>query len=118
MVLIVFGQALCRGDVTPKVCQKCVANASQEIMEECQSEDAIIWFELCHIQYSYQMFLSLTVYTGKYPDSNNMEKNVSKQDHFQVCYVLAFSFSKFQRPFGIDNKQVTDAQPVLSIFVT
>ncbi|KAK2977253.1 hypothetical protein RJ640_005515 [Escallonia rubra] len=90
----VFGQALCRGDVTPKACQKCVVNASQEIMEECQSEDAIIWYELCQIQYSYQMFSSLTVYTGKYPDSNNMEKNVSNQDHFQVVHSLMNELSE------------------------
>ncbi|KAK3035109.1 hypothetical protein RJ639_032611 [Escallonia herrerae] len=89
-----FGQALCRGDVTPKACQKCVVNASQDITEECQSEDAIIWYELCQIRYSYQMFFSSMVYTGKYPDSNNMEKNVSNQDHFQVVYSLMNELSE------------------------
>ncbi|KAI8005088.1 Cysteine-rich receptor-like protein kinase 17 [Camellia lanceoleosa] len=27
----VYGQALCRGDVTPEVCRDCIKNASQEI---------------------------------------------------------------------------------------
>ncbi|KAK3024969.1 hypothetical protein RJ639_042776 [Escallonia herrerae] len=90
----VFGQALCRGDVTPKACQKCVVNASQEIREECQSEDAIIWYELCQIRYSYQMFFSSMVYTGKYPDSNNMEKNVSNQDHVQALHSLMNELSE------------------------
>ncbi|KAI8017533.1 Cysteine-rich receptor-like protein kinase 17 [Camellia lanceoleosa] len=27
----VYGQALCRGDVTPEVCWDCIKNASQEI---------------------------------------------------------------------------------------
>ncbi|KAK4588184.1 hypothetical protein RGQ29_019251 [Quercus rubra] len=74
----VYGQALCRGDVNSTVCQNCIQNASQEILTQCTSEDAMIWFELCQVRYSYQMFFSLMVYAGKYPDDqNNLELNVS-----------------------------------------
>ncbi|KAK3035096.1 hypothetical protein RJ639_032598 [Escallonia herrerae] len=90
----VYGQALCRGDVTPEVCRKCVQNVSKEIMEECQSNDAIMWHELCQIQYSYQMFFSLEVYTGKYPDSNEAEKDVPDQAHFQSVMSLMNTLSE------------------------
>ncbi|KAJ9705873.1 hypothetical protein PVL29_003802 [Vitis rotundifolia] len=77
----VHGRALCRGDVAAKDCKNCVENASQEIMKVCKSEEAIIWYEFCQVQYSYQMF-SVKVYTGKYPDSNSQKKNVSDPGHF------------------------------------
>ncbi|KAI3456406.1 hypothetical protein Pfo_013069 [Paulownia fortunei] len=65
----VYGRALCRGDVTPGVCKSCVASASQEIMNNCQKQAAVIWFEKCQIEYSYAMLS--TAYTGKYPDLNS-----------------------------------------------
>ena len=77
----VYGRALCRGDVAAKDCKNCVENASQEIMKVCKSEEAIIWYEFCQVQYSYQMF-SVMVYTGKYPDSNSQKKNVSDPGRF------------------------------------
>ncbi|KAL6348119.1 hypothetical protein AAG906_039274 [Vitis piasezkii] len=77
----VHGRALCRGDVAAKDCKNCVENASQEIMKVCKSEEPIIWYEFCQVQYSYQMF-SVKVYTGKYPDSNSQKKNVSDPGHF------------------------------------
>ncbi|KAK3024972.1 hypothetical protein RJ639_042779 [Escallonia herrerae] len=90
----VYGQALCRGDVTPEVCRKCVQNVSKDILEECQSKDAIMWHELCQIQYSYQKFFSLDVYTGKYPDWNKAEKDVPDQAHFQTVLSLMKTLSE------------------------
>ncbi|KAM5588592.1 hypothetical protein ABKV19_006850 [Rosa sericea] len=78
----VYGQTLCRGDVNSTVCQKCVSDASQEIFNSCKSTDALIWYELCQVRYSYQMFFSSMSYTGKYPDQNNQQKNVSDANYF------------------------------------
>lgn len=78
----VYGQSLCRGDVNSTVCRNCVSDASQEILKSCKSIDAMIWYEQCQVRYSYQMFFSSQVYTGKYPDQNNQEKNVSNPHHF------------------------------------
>ncbi|XP_050290490.1 cysteine-rich repeat secretory protein 38-like [Quercus robur] len=74
----VYGQALCRGDVNSTVCQNCIQNVSQKILTQCKSEDGMIWFELCQVRYSYQMFFSLMVYPGK--DAyylKNLEQNSS-----------------------------------------
>ncbi|KAK6932369.1 Serine-threonine/tyrosine-protein kinase, catalytic domain [Dillenia turbinata] len=79
----IYGLAMCRGDINKDVCQRCVKIASQEIMTNCSSQDAITWFELCEVRYSYQPFFSSMVYTGKYPDWwNNQQKNVSDPDNF------------------------------------
>ncbi|KAF3960270.1 hypothetical protein CMV_015003 [Castanea mollissima] len=92
----VYGQALCRGDVNSTVCQNCIQNASQGILIQCKSEDAMIWFELCQVRYSYQMFFSLMVYTGKYlDDQNNLKLNVSDPVHFDdVLKYLLNNISK------------------------
>ncbi|KAK7842551.1 cysteine-rich repeat secretory protein 38 [Quercus suber] len=88
----VYGQALCRGDVNSTVCQTCIWNASQEILTQCKSEDAMIWFELCQVRYSYQMFISLMDYTVKY--LNNLGQN-SSDPVLAVHYneVLAYLFN-------------------------
>ncbi|KAL7213383.1 hypothetical protein ACSBR2_015993 [Camellia fascicularis] len=80
----VYGQALCRGDVTAEVCRNCVQNASQEIMTVCPTQNAIIWHEFCQVQYSYRPFYSWDGYTGMYPDSNKDEKNISDSVGFVV----------------------------------
>ncbi|CAK7350951.1 unnamed protein product, partial [Dovyalis caffra] len=79
----VYGQALCRGDVNSSACQACVEKASQEIFDDCASfKDAIIWYELCQVHYSFQNMTSLYVYTGKYPDWDSQENFVSDPVHF------------------------------------
>ncbi|KAM1766242.1 hypothetical protein ACFX11_005275 [Malus domestica] len=100
---IVYGQALCRWDVNSTVCQNCVDEARQEIFKSCNATDAMIWYELCQVRYSYQMFFQLMVYTGKYLDKDSQEKNVSNPHHFNdvLTYLMinlsgaaAFSPSK------------------------
>ncbi|XAR53738.1 Non-specific serine/threonine protein kinase [Bertholletia excelsa] len=78
---IVYGRALCRGDVPENVCKECVQNASQELIQ-CKKENAIFWYELCQIQYSFQTF-SMMVRTLKFPRSNDQEKNVSDPKLFK-----------------------------------
>ncbi|RHN53263.1 putative protein kinase RLK-Pelle-DLSV family [Medicago truncatula] len=80
----VYGQALCRGDITNStVCKECIEKASKDLMNRCKSEDAMVWYELCQVRYSFQMFFSDAVYTGKYPKQNDLEKRVSDPTSFQ-----------------------------------
>ncbi|CAI8587265.1 unnamed protein product [Vicia faba] len=80
----VYGQALCRGDMTNStVCKECIEKASKDLMNRCKSEDAMIWYELCQVRYSFQMFFTNAVYTGKYPKQNDLEKHVSDPISFQ-----------------------------------
>ncbi|KAK4858478.1 hypothetical protein QYF36_017030 [Acer negundo] len=74
----VYGQALCRGDANRTACPDCIANAVQDILKNCSSEDAIIWYDLCQIHYSSQnFFLINTGYYGKFPDSNDQRRRIS-----------------------------------------
>ncbi|KAK7405865.1 hypothetical protein VNO78_07475 [Psophocarpus tetragonolobus] len=74
---IVYGQSLCRGDITNStICQQCIDKASQDILNRCNSENAMIWYNLCQVRYSFQNF-DVMAYTGKYPKQNGEEKNVS-----------------------------------------
>ncbi|KAF9683442.1 hypothetical protein SADUNF_Sadunf04G0014000 [Salix dunnii] len=78
----VSGQALCRGDVTSSACQTCLREASQQLLKECKSKDAIIWYEACQFHYSFQNLTSLNVYAGKYPILESQKKSVSDTVHF------------------------------------
>ncbi|XP_028806165.1 cysteine-rich receptor-like protein kinase 15 [Neltuma alba] len=78
----VYGLALCRGDINSTTCKDCVEKASQDILNKCRIQDAIIWYDLCQVRYSFQMFISMMVYTGKYPDENNQAKDVADPARF------------------------------------
>jgi hypothetical protein len=79
----VYGQALCRGDVNSSACRTCVEKASKQIFNDCISRgEAIIWYELCQVHYSFQNMTSLSVYAGKYLDRDSKEKSESDQVHF------------------------------------
>ncbi|CAJ1925025.1 unnamed protein product [Sphenostylis stenocarpa] len=79
----VYGQSLCRGDVTNStVCKECIEKASQDVMNSCRSENAMIWYNLCQVRYSFQNF-DVVAYTGKYPKQNYEEKNVSDPTRFR-----------------------------------
>ncbi|XP_043687782.1 cysteine-rich repeat secretory protein 38-like, partial [Telopea speciosissima] len=56
----VYGQFLCRGDITPEDCQTCVGNASEEIKPICTNMiSAIAWYDNCMIRYSNVSFFSI-----------------------------------------------------------
>ncbi|KAL3615194.1 hypothetical protein CASFOL_040855 [Castilleja foliolosa] len=50
-----YGLALCRGDVSPNDCKKCVNNASTTLIntDHCPgSRSAVIWRDFCLVKYS------------------------------------------------------------------
>ncbi|KAB5560467.1 hypothetical protein DKX38_005424 [Salix brachista] len=79
----VYGQALCRGDVNSSSCQACVEKASKQIFNDCRNyKDAIIWYELCQVYYSFYNMTSKSVYIGKYPQGDSLKKLLSDPQHF------------------------------------
>jgi hypothetical protein len=97
----VYGQALCRGDVNSTVCRDCIKNASQEILKQCKSEEATIWFELCQVRYSRQSFSPLMVYFGKYPEHIYLEKNLSINPvHFDQVLTYLMKKISSEAAFG------------------
>ncbi|XP_059288642.1 putative cysteine-rich receptor-like protein kinase 9 [Lycium ferocissimum] len=50
---IAYGLFLCRGDVSPNICQNCVSTAGKEILETCPKEKVVvIWYDECLLRYS------------------------------------------------------------------
>ena len=118
----VSGRALCRGDVTDKVCRICLENASREIMKECKSQEAIIWYESCQVHYSYLILSGMDAYTGKYPRWNNQEKNISDPQSFNGALIglmrnlinkAAYDPSKLM--FGTDQVKVSRSDTIYGL---
>lgn len=56
---VVYGLFLCRGDVTPQVCEECVAAAVNKTRYFCQGiKEAVIWYDECILHYSNQSIFS------------------------------------------------------------
>ena len=57
---VVYGSFLCRGDLTPELCQKCVATIAKDgVQTFCPlSKIAIIWYDECMLRYTNQSFLN------------------------------------------------------------
>nr|KYP54586.1 Cysteine-rich receptor-like protein kinase 25 [Cajanus cajan] len=50
---------MCRGDVSPQLCQQCVQNATHRLSTECSlSKQAVIWYDECTLRYSNRSFFS------------------------------------------------------------
>ena len=62
---IVYGQALCRGDVTnASACESCVSTAFRGAQQACPLyKDAMIFYDLCQIRFSNRNFLVDDDYT-------------------------------------------------------
>jgi hypothetical protein len=96
----VYAQALCRGDVNSTICQACIEKAGQHILEQCKREDAIIWYELCQVRYSFQRFFSSMIYAGKYIDLNdNNEEIISDRVRFREVMLFLMNSLSYEAAY-------------------
>lgn len=78
----VHGLYLCRGDVAPEDCQKCIDVAIEQILRECPlKKQAIIWYDQCLVRYSNVSFAS-TLDHSAYRILYNT-RNVSQPEQFK-----------------------------------
>ncbi|KAK7314899.1 hypothetical protein VNO77_33429 [Canavalia gladiata] len=57
----VYGVFMCRGDITPQLCQQCVQNATQRQPSDSEcylAKQAVIWYDVCMVRYSNHSFFS------------------------------------------------------------
>ncbi|XP_030968423.1 cysteine-rich receptor-like protein kinase 10 [Quercus lobata] len=77
----VYGLFLCRGDVTPQLCQECVAAAVKEVTKKCSGEKvAVIWYDECMLRYSNRSFFSTVDEKPRFALLNT--QNITEQDKF------------------------------------
>ncbi|KAF8403628.1 hypothetical protein HHK36_011732 [Tetracentron sinense] len=73
----VYGDFLCRGDVTIEVCRNCIIKASEEIVKRCSMQNgAVIWFDECMLHYSninYFGVIQMALTFKNYTQSNSQQ---------------------------------------------
>ncbi|KAJ9566163.1 hypothetical protein OSB04_002129 [Centaurea solstitialis] len=74
--------ALCRGDVEPDDCRRCINASSRRLRENCPNQKAAIeqWFDNCMVKYSNETILGKLDYNGRYVVRNG--NNASNVDRF------------------------------------
>ncbi|XP_019441532.1 PREDICTED: putative cysteine-rich receptor-like protein kinase 23 [Lupinus angustifolius] len=93
----VNGLFMCRGDVSPSLCQLCVLKATQRISIECSfSKEAIIWYNHCLLRYSYRSFFSTVDTSPTFQEfSVDNTSNLNQQQSF-FTWSLANTLSQVQ----------------------
>ncbi|RID79860.1 hypothetical protein BRARA_A02564, partial [Brassica rapa] len=57
----VYGNYLCRGDVSSSTCETCITRASRNVLIACPvQKEAIIWYEECFLAYTNRQTLSIS----------------------------------------------------------
>ncbi|KAF1880681.1 hypothetical protein Lal_00011740 [Lupinus albus] len=93
----VNGLFMCRGDVSPSLCQLCVLKAAQRISLECSfSKEAIIWYNHCMLRYSYRSFFSTVDRSPMFQEfSVDNSSNLNQQQSF-FTWSLANTLAQVQ----------------------
>ncbi|XAR65596.1 Non-specific serine/threonine protein kinase [Bertholletia excelsa] len=71
---VAYGFFLCRGDISPTVCQDCVSVAIGNVSRDCpNSKEAILWYDQCMLRFSNQSIFSRSdqMVGQTIPDSHN-----------------------------------------------
>ncbi|KAJ4899679.1 cysteine-rich RLK (RECEPTOR-like protein kinase) 8 [Raphanus sativus] len=80
----VTGLFLCRGDVSPEVCHRCVAFSVNDTLARCPNEsEVVLYYEECMLRYSHQNILSTLVYEGGFILLNGNIISSNQEDRFE-----------------------------------
>jgi hypothetical protein len=118
----VYGLFLCRGDVGPEVCRKCVVNATQELDAKCSREKiAVIWYDECMVRYSNESIFSTVAVRPRIHLLNT--QNITEQDRFNrllntTMTELASQASNFPigvKKFGVKEVKFSDFQNLYNL---
>ncbi|XP_058779284.1 cysteine-rich receptor-like protein kinase 25 [Vicia villosa] len=79
----VYGLFMCRGDLPPGLCERCVKNATDRIYSSCHSSpEGIIWYSHCLLRYSNRNFFSDMKTSPMYRHINTTTYSFSDQNLF------------------------------------
>ncbi|XP_061376508.1 cysteine-rich receptor-like protein kinase 10 [Gastrolobium bilobum] len=79
---IVYGLYMCLDYVSNETCKNCIATAIEDIVKLCpQTEEAIVWEEVCQLRYSNNNFLGKLNVTGNIGKDN--VQNTSEPQKFE-----------------------------------
>nr|XP_023884303.1 cysteine-rich receptor-like protein kinase 25 [Quercus suber] len=114
----VYGLFLCRGDVTPQLCQECVAAAVKEITKNCSREKvAVIWYDECMLRYSNRSFFSTVDEKPKFALLN--KQNITEQERTNKLLAKSMNETAAQASNApIGSKKFGTKQVNISAFQT
>ncbi|KAJ1433234.1 Gnk2-homologous domain [Sesbania bispinosa] len=79
---VLYGQFMCRGDISSHLCGNCVVNATQKLYSECSLlNHGVIWYEKCMVRYSNSSFFSTVDLS--FPQSSCDSVNASNQASYE-----------------------------------
>ncbi|XP_078433707.1 cysteine-rich receptor-like protein kinase 10 [Wolffia australiana] len=69
---VIYGLAVCRGDLGFDYCQKCLSNATYDAKSSCPRNKAgTLFYELCQLRYSDVNFYGTSTYTQRWMTNGN-----------------------------------------------
>ncbi|KAG4925423.1 hypothetical protein JHK87_050963 [Glycine soja] len=114
----VYGLFMCRGDVPPQLCARCVVNATERLSSdpECSlSIEGVIWYDECMVRYSNVTFFSTVDTIPSYYMSNRA--NISSNP-VNFNNLLASTIRKTAEEAANSGNRYSTKQANLSEFQT
>ncbi|KAF3777359.1 putative L-type lectin-domain containing receptor kinase II-2 [Nymphaea thermarum] len=117
----VYGQALCRGDITKDVCWHCIAQASTKIQELCpNSRRATIWLDLCQLRYSDENFAGTVDVQDRacQPSAENTSNPTSFDENLRILFSNLTSKAVQSSPthfFATGKTLLPDSQTIYAL---
>ncbi|XP_010492474.1 PREDICTED: cysteine-rich receptor-like protein kinase 15 [Camelina sativa] len=89
----VTGLFLCRGDVSPEVCRRCVAFSINDTLIRCPNEsEAVFYYDECMLRYSDRNILSTLAYDGTWIRLNgNISIDKNQMNRFKDLVSFAMN---------------------------
>ncbi|TKY50755.1 Cysteine-rich receptor protein kinase 25 [Spatholobus suberectus] len=120
----VNGLFMCRGELSPTLCQLCVLNATQRISLECRpSKEAIIWYNHCLLRYSSRSSLSTVDTTPTYQDFSIVNTSNPNQQQSFFTWTMANTLLEVEivtedntiKNYGTKAVQLNDHQTLYTL---
>ncbi|CAA7049634.1 unnamed protein product [Microthlaspi erraticum] len=79
----VTGLFLCRGDLSPEVCRKCVEFSIIQAIAKCRNaKEVVLYYDECMLRYSHTNILSTVILKGGYFMLNKNKISLKQEDRF------------------------------------
>ncbi|KAF8403625.1 hypothetical protein HHK36_011729 [Tetracentron sinense] len=115
----VEGQFLCRGDVTPEVCQNCVKKASERVSQGCPNQTgAVTWFDECMLHYSNIRFLGIIEMLPDFIMYNMLNNSQPDEPDIHGIHLITGLILKAQGlplMYATEESQVTESETIYGL---
>ncbi|KAK7405864.1 hypothetical protein VNO78_07474 [Psophocarpus tetragonolobus] len=105
----VYGLYMCLGYTTTDSCQKCIMEATKDIVKLCpKAKEAVLWEEMCQLRYSNTNFLGRLNVTGNIGLNN--KQNISEPEKFESAVNDILSYLTMLASFDASTNKYVSAE--------